>query len=623
MEGLSEADLPLNPALDAIEAGRIDEALSLLQVAAKEQPNNPETYYLAGVCLLRLGDHQAALDAFQRAIQIKVDWPDPYLGASQAQLGVGDAHGAMQTLLHVLNHEPGHLEATRYLSELLVRLKPDSYLPSLEPALQKCFAHANIDLDPLAYLCGQQLRLSIVDWFNPDDSTIPEAAIERLADATLWHLYLSRVINTDPYLEDFFTHLRKYLCLSTSLESDNTPPTALIAALAQQCFLNEYVFGLSNEESTQLEAFEEIIQDRHAPADSIALAFSLGCLYRAPNLDSITRALADSLSSDCPWIAGLCQLTVFEPFEEAQLAGALPTLHPIHNESSLAVQAQYELNPYPRWQTPPTPPKSALMSEFRRQFSLRTDAQPETGVARILVAGCGTGYEPIDIARRDNSVAITAIDLSRKSLAYAQRKAKAVECENIEFHHGDLLDLSRTQWEFDVIVCTGVLHHMEDPMAGWKTLRSKLAANGMMRISLYSAHARRAIQIAREHIQSRKLQGTVEDIRLMRQWILNDARDPELEPLKTSDDFYNMSGCRDLLFHVQEQQFTLPEIQSALDELNLRFCGFDFGDASILNAFSAQNPAPGATLDLTVWDLFEQANPRTFSGMYQFWCEYE
>lgn len=613
----------LSAARQAIDEGRFDEALLLLRTAVSEQSGNPEIYYLAGFCLLNLNDYVAAVDAFQRSIRIKAEWPAPQLGLALAQVRSGDAHASMQTLLQVLGFAPGNLDATEQLVDLLSRLRPNKHLPDLENALQHCFAHPDVDVTPLMYLSGQQLRLSIAGWFNLEDTEFPEAGIEKLAEADLWRLYLSRVINTDPFLEDLFTRLRRYLCLNVTFESADTAPNALIAALAQQCFLNEYVFALSNEESTRLEAIEEVLQNPHAPTDLIALAFLLSCLYRAPALDSITRALADALSADCPWIANLCRLTVFEPFEEVQLAETMPILHPVHDESSLQVQAQYELNPYPRWQTPPTPPKSEFISNFRRRFSLRTDAEPESGGARVLVAGCGTGYEPIDIARRDSSVTVTAIDLSRKSLAYAERKAKAVGCNNIEFYHGDLLDLPDTRWEFDVIICTGVLHHMRDPLLGWEVLRNKLAADGMMRISLYSAHARRLIQVAWNHIQARDLTGKVEDIRDFRQWLFSLPKDEELVSLLGSDDFYSMSGCRDLLFHVQEHQFTLPEIRMALDELNLRFCGFDFGDVTILNAFSAQNPAPGASLDLAAWDHFEQANPHIFSGMYQFWCENE
>ena len=98
-------------------------------------------------------------------------------------------------------------------------------------------------------------------------------------------------------------------------------------------------------------------------------------------------------------------------------------------------------------------------------------------------------------------------------------------------------------------------------------------------------------------------------------------KNDELATLLGSDDFNSMSGCRDLLFHVQEQQFTLPQIQEALDKLDLTFCGFDLADASPQQAFSAQYSAPDALRNLEMWDTFEQDNPNIFVGMYQFWCE--
>lgn len=607
----------------AIDAGRFDEALALLQSAAAAQPENPETYQLAGQCLSHLGDHEAALDAFQRAIRIKADWPAPYLGAARALSIVGDAYASMQTLLHVLNFAPQDMQATRQLVALLRRLKPEGHLPALEPALLQCFAHPDVDPSPLTRLCGQQLRLSISKQFNADDQAISEGTIASLAGGELWPLYLSRVINTDPYLEELLSRLRRHFCLNTVIENSGAAPVALITALAQQCFLNEFVFAWSNEEATRLAEIENFLGETRQPSESVALALALSCLYRSPRLDSATRELAEVLSADYPWIESLCRITVVEPFEEAQLAEKLPTLHPVHDKCSLAVQAQYEANPYPRWQAPPTPPKSALVQSIRRRFSLRTDVQQEVEGARILVAGCGTGFEPIDIARRDNTIAVTAIDLSRRSLAYAKRQAQALGCTNIEFYEGDILNLHHTDWQFDLIVCTGVLHHMADPLAGWKALRDRLAATGMMRISLYSALARRAVRIAREQIQVGGLAGEADDIRRFRQRVLGEARDSELAVLLHSDDFYSMSGCRDLLFHAQEQQFTLPRIQSALDELDLRFCGFDLADASLLRAFTVENPAPEALRDLEKWDSFEQADPNAFSGMYQFWCEHE
>lgn len=614
----------LDPVHEAIDAGRFDAALPLLQAAAKSDPDNAEIYYLAGCCLGRLNDHQAALDAYRRAANIKKEWPAPYLGAAEVLAKVGDAHASMQALLQVLGFAPLHLDATRQLAGLLARLQPDSYLPALQPALQQCFSHPEIDPSPLARLCGQQLRLSIADSFSAEDETLPDSVIAVVADGELWQQYLSRVINIDPVLERLFTRLRRRLCLDTAIDNAAAAPLTLLDALARQCFLNEYVFAADREESTQVVELEKVLHNAQGPSEDLARAFAVTSMYRAPDLGAATRTLAEDLRSDFPQLDGLVHMTVLEPFEESRLVAELPTLHPVHDETSLAVQAQYEVNPYPRWQVPPAPPASRLLQVLRREYSIRADTPVGPGGSRWLVAGCGTGYEPIDIASRDSSIAVTAIDLSRPSLAYARRQAEAIGCSSIEFYVADILDLPQTDWEFDVIVCTGVLHHMADPLAGWEALRDKLAANGMMRISLYSAYARRGIAAARQNIAASGHSGALaDDIRAFRQAILAETTRSEHAALLASDDFYSMSGCRDLLFHVQEQQFTLPEIQSALADLGLRFCGFDLADGAAAKAFSAENAGHEALLDLEKWDEFEQANPHVFAGMYQFWCEHK
>ena len=80
-----------------------------------------------------------------------------------------------------------------------------------------------------------------------------------------------------------------------------------------------------------------------------------------------------------------------------------------------------------------------------------------------------------------------------------------------------------------------------------------------------------------------------------------------------------MSSLRDLLFHVQEQTFTIPQIDDSLSELGLEFCGFD--SVSILQEFMAENREPDDLYDLNKWHDFEDNNPRTFIGMYSFWCQ--
>ena len=84
-------------------------------------------------------------------------------------------------------------------------------------------------------------------------------------------------------------------------------------------------------------------------------------------------------------------------------------------------------------------------------------------------------------------------------------------------------------------------------------------------------------------------------------------------------DFFTLSGCRDLLFHVREHRFTPLQIREALTVLGLEFRGLDVGPA-ILADFRRRFPGDGAALDLALWDDYEAANPQAFSGMIGLWC---
>ena len=146
---------------------------------------------------------------------------------------------------------------------------------------------------------------------------------------------------------------------------------------------------------------------------------------------------------------------------------------------------------------------------------------------------------------------------------------------------------------------------------------SLLAANGVMRVGLYSEAARRSIVEARALIAERGYQATAEGIRAFRQALIRAREERRWETIITTVDFYSMSGCRDMLFNIMEHRFTIPEIAAFLDEQQLSFLGFEL-DPRTIEQFQQQFPGAEAVLDLKHWHSFEQANPLTFRNMYQF-----
>ena len=88
--------------------------------------------------------------------------------------------------------------------------------------------------------------------------------------------------------------------------------------------------------------------------------------------------------------------------------------------------------------------------------------------------------------------------------------------------------------------------------------------------------------------------------------------------IRESHDFYSLSTLRDLLFHVQEHRFTIPQIKEHLTKLGLNFCGFEM---QIVSDFKQINTHKDDLYDLDKWQAYEEANTRAFAGMYQFWCQ--
>ncbi len=92
----------------------------------------------------------------------------------------------------------------------------------------------------------------------------------------------------------------------------------------------------------------------------------------------------------------------------------------------------------------------------------------------------------------------------------------------------------------------------------------------------------------------------------------------QLKDVADSSDFFTVSRCRDLLFHVEEHLTGIPEIKSFLAANRLAFLGFeDPAESSYADLF----PDDKAKIDLDCWHRFETAHPATFARMYQFWLQ--
>jgi SAM-dependent methyltransferase len=237
---------------------------------------------------------------------------------------------------------------------------------------------------------------------------------------------------------------------------------------------------------------------------------------------------------------------------------------------------------------------------------------------KVLVAGCGTGQHSIQTAKRFKDCHVLAIDLSTSSLAHAKRKSDEFGLRNIKYMQADILDLPKLSEQFDIIESFGVLHHMNDPIAGWQALIECLKPGGLMMISLYSELAREHIVKMREEVKIDNIAANKDEMRKFRQKVI-DSESMHHKKILASPDFYSFGGLKDLIFHEQEHRFTIEQINNSLEKLNLKFCGYQAQE--IIKKFVLEFPDEDDLYDIRKWHEFEIKYPDTFSNTDAFWCQ--
>jgi len=563
---------------------------------------------------LSRGATAEALDWYWQAVLIAPDDPTALRGLAQGLLATGKVGEAAATALSALDQAPRDEACLQLLARIAQRVKAAPAgvaipgVPSSR-ALLAVLASERVCHQDFAMLILSALKSTVLA------GVLPLLRKQGARAATAWLLappgrptmedplllaYLARTINLDPELETLLTALRRKVLLERLWRRDGVSP-AMLAALAQQCINNEYVFHAEPDEEAAAQALAAEIEERIRARRKLGLeVLALAC-YQPPWRLAGFATLGKAPQVTDPHARRLVAKLAADWADESRGRKTVATLTPIGDGVSAAVAQQYEENPYPRWLSLTPPVSGSLVPAAMAERDLR-----------VLVAGCGTGLHSVMAALGYGPRAqVLAIDLSRASLAYAQRMSRRWNLTNLHYAQADILRLEGLEQRFEIIECCGVLHHMADPLAGWRVLAGLLAPGGLMKVALYSRRARRLVTSARAVITQRGLGQSDSDIRRFR-WDLLNGRENAGGLAHIAADLYSLSNTRDLLFHVQEHQFTPLGIKECLDTLGMEFLGFDPAPAGMVDA--------GQEKDLAAWDAAEERHPDLFRHMYWFTC---
>jgi SAM-dependent methyltransferase len=196
---------------------------------------------------------------------------------------------------------------------------------------------------------------------------------------------------------------------------------------------------------------------------------------------------------------------------------------------------------------------------------------------RVLDAGCGTGATAVEIASKYPDIHVTGIDLSTSSLDVARRLAKTRGVrKNLELHQLPIEDVGSLGQSFDYVISSGVLHHLADPDFGLRQLASVLNPRGGMAIMLYATHGRHAVYLMQDLLRRLVGHADLATQTLVARRMLDQL--PAWHPFKPADwsdlGWSGDSGLVDLLLHVQDRPYTVPQVYDFLTQANLKLQRF-------------------------------------------------
>ena len=600
------------------DLGRQDDAEKSYRKAIELNPNFPEAYLNLGILLNNLGKIKEAIVFIHQAIKIKPNFAEAYLNLGIILKDHGEYEKAFDYHLKAMEIYEDNPINYFLITHLLKECNPSKLDKNqLKIILNILLKRDDIPHNELFIVFNYLYRNEFIHYKDKSSKILNNKQYKKLISDELLIKAMKKIILRDSKWEHLLTNFRNYISkiIFKKVRIINSNELKFILALAEQCFLNEYIYPVTEEEHESIQKIIKRCSLGKINKTNISIISCYLPLYKI--IDQIK--LVYTINSQDENFDELIKLQIIEPLEEKKLSKNIKSVSSIVDNISKKVKSQYEENPYPRWKFG-DPSKESKISYNQL---INTDIKPnyispniDSRQLEILIAGCGTGNQILHAQRYKNSK-ITAIDLSSSSLAYAQRQINAIGISNTELIQMDILELKLLGKQFDIIECVGVLHHMKDPSEGLKCLLRVLKNNGFINLGLYSQIARKNIKQARDYIMHSKLKATNDDIRIFRENVFS-GKVEQLNNLRHWRDFYTTSECRDLCFHVQEHTFTINQLEDTFSTHNLNFLGFILPQ-NIKSVYKNYFPKDVKAIKLKNWGEFETMHPNTFRGMYQFW----
>ena len=177
----------------------------------------------------------------------------------------------------------------------------------------------------------------------------------------------------------------------------------------------------------------------------------------------------------------------------------------------------------------------------------------------ILVAGCGTNQAAV-IAYNNPGSRVVAVDVSRQSLQHEQFLREKYAIKNLELHLLPIEQVGSLRRDFDLIISTGVLHHMASPEVGMRALAQRLRPDGVAAIMLYAKFGRLGVDMMQEVFREMNLVQDDNSLKIVKDALAALPADHPLSSYtKLAPDLGFDGGLVDTFLHGRERNYTVQQ----------------------------------------------------------------
>lgn len=231
----------------------------------------------------------------------------------------------------------------------------------------------------------------------------------------------------------------------------------------------------------------------------------------------------------------------------------------------------------------------------------------------ILIAGCGT-FQAAVFAFMNRAAKVVAIDISRSALQHHQFLKDKHGLDNLELHLLPIEEIGTLGRDFDLIVSSGVLHHMADPLAGLKALGGCLRADGALGVMLYAKYGRIGVDMLESVFRDLGLGQDENSVELVKEAVAVLPADHPVRPyLKNARDLMSDGALVDTFLHSRQRSYTVGECLDLVSAAGLAFQGWFHKTPYYPHDFLAPATRFQSVLeqlpDAELWSVMERLQP--------------